>query len=189
MIEVIFGLGNPGKEYELTRHNAGFWFADAVADRFNCAFKKEKKFNAEVASFTYREKKIWLVKPQTFVNRSGSSVGAFCHFYKIATEHVLVAYDELDLPPGSVKLKVKGGHGGHNGLRDIIPRIGAEFARLRIGIGHPGHKSKVTSWVLGRPNKTDDHAIADSIARSLQVSENILDGEIEKAMLLLHTKS
>lgn len=187
MIDVVFGLGNPGSQYSLTRHNVGFWYLDMMAEKYSCVFKKETKFHAEISSLLFDNRKVWLVKPQTFMNKSGLSVVSFCHFYRIPANRVLVVYDELDLPVGTVKLKKTGGHGGHNGLRDIIPHIGADFLRLRVGIGHPGDKSKVTPWVLGRPNQKDEKIIYDGLYEALAADEFIFSGDIEKAMLVLHT--
>ena len=187
MIDVIFGLGNPGQEYKNTRHNAGFWYLDALAEHVGAPFKKERKFKAEVAQTDYFGQKLWLVKPQTYVNRSAQSVIPFTQFYRIATPQVLVAYDELDIPPGTAKFKRGGGHGGHNGLRDIIPGLGPDFKRLRIGIGHPGNKNQVTPWVLGRPNQDDSISIERCIEQCIDVSSAIIKGDDEYVMQILHT--
>ena len=187
MIAVIFGLGNPGQEYKHTRHNAGFWYLDALADYVGIQFKSEKKFNAEVAQTDYFGEKLWLVKPQTYVNRSGQSVLSFTQFYRITAQQVLVAYDELDIPPGTAKFKRGGGHGGHNGLRDIIPGLGPDFKRLRIGIGHPGEKSKVTPWVLGRPNQKDTISIERCIEQCVEITADMVKGLDEQVMQVLHT--
>jgi len=187
MIQVIFGLGNPGREYENTRHNAGFWYLDALAQNLGAHFKKDNKFKAEVAQTDYFGDKLWLVKPQTYVNRSGQTVIPFCHFYRIVAENVLVAYDELDIPPGTAKFKLGGGHSGHNGLRDIIPGLGAGFRRLRIGIGHPGNKHQVTPWVLGRPGQDDAISISRCIDQCVDVTASIVAGDNDKVMQLLHT--
>ena len=187
MIQVIFGLGNPGQDYKNTRHNAGFWYLDALADYVGVNFKFEKKFKAEVAQTDYFGDKVWLVKPQTFVNRSGQSVIPFTQFYRIAANQVLVAYDELDIPPGTAKFKRGGGHGGHNGLRDIIPGLGPDFKRLRIGIGHPGDKHKVTPWVLGRPSENDAISIGRCLDQCVDVTSAMIAGDDEKVMQILHT--
>ncbi|MCB1583405.1 MAG: aminoacyl-tRNA hydrolase [Marinicella sp.] len=186
-IQAIIGLGNPGEKYQHTRHNAGFWYADSLAKFHNCQFKIDKKFKAEVGIINHMGKKIWLVKPQTFMNCSGQTVIPFVNFYRIPTDEVLVAYDELDLPVGIAKLKRNGGHGGHNGLRDIIPGLGADFKRLRIGIGHPGDKSKVTPWVLGRPSLNDAIAIDRCIEKCIGVTDDLFKGDWDKAMKNLHT--
>ncbi|MCX7552970.1 aminoacyl-tRNA hydrolase [Marinicella sp. S1101] len=186
-MQVIFGLGNPGEKYQSTRHNAGFWFVDALAATHNATFKTEKKFKAEVATINHMGQKLWLVKPQTFMNCSGQSVIPFIKFYRIPIDQVLVAYDELDIPAGTAKLKRGGGHGGHNGLRDIIPGMGSEFKRLRIGIGHPGDKSKVTPWVLGRPSLNDAIEIERCIDKCVKEVDNLLKGDWDRAMKNIHT--
>lgn len=186
-MQVIIGLGNPGTKYQDTRHNAGFWYIDALAEAHNCQFKIEKKFKAEVAILSHMGQKIWLVKPQTFMNCSGQSVIPFVNFYRIPTDQILVAYDELDIPPGTAKLKKSGGHGGHNGLRDIIPGLGADFMRLRIGIGHPGDKSKVTPWVLGKPSLNDSISITACIDKCVLETDNLIKGDWDKAMKNVHT--
>lgn len=187
MIAVIFGLGNPGQDYANTRHNAGFWYLDALANKVCASFKQEKKFKAEVAQTDYFGDKLWLVKPQTYVNRSAQCVIPFTRFYRIAAEQVLVAYDELDIPPGTAKFKRGGGHGGHNGLRDIIPGLGPDFKRLRIGIGHPGDKSKVTPWVLGRPGQDDAISIERCLDQCVAVTADMVAGHDEQVMRVLHT--
>lgn len=186
-MQLIVGLGNPGEKYQHTRHNAGFWYIDALAKSHSSTFKTEKKFKAEVALINHMGKKIWLLKPQTFMNCSGQSVIPFVNFYRIPVDEVLVAYDELDIPVGTAKLKKTGGHGGHNGLRDIIPGIGKDFKRLRIGIGHPGDKSKVTPWVLGKPSMDDAILIERCIDKCVAVTEDLIMGHWDKAMKTLHT--
>ncbi|VAW44642.1 Peptidyl-tRNA hydrolase [hydrothermal vent metagenome] len=186
-MQVIFGLGNPGDKYQATRHNAGFWYVDALAVAFNCQFKTEKKFKAEIATLTHMGQKLWLVKPQTFMNCSGQSVIPLINFYRIPVDEILVAYDELDIPAGTAKLKRGGGHGGHNGLRDIIPGIGADFKRLRVGIGHPGDKSKVTPWVLGKPSLGDRISIERCIDKCVVETDNLIKGDWAKAMKNIHT--
>jgi PTH1 family peptidyl-tRNA hydrolase len=163
-VDLIVGLGNPGPEYEHTRHNAGFWFVDAVAVAHATPFRKEKKFHGEVARFYAGGHDIWLLKPDTFMNNSGQAVQALAGFYKIDLEHILVAHDDLDLPPGTARLKQGGGHGGHNGLRDIISKMGGSgFQRLRLGIGHPGDKNKVTGHVLKKTSSEDQIGIERAI--------------------------
>ena len=141
-IDLIVGLGNPGSKYEQTRHNAGFWFVEEIARLKGAHFRPESKFSGEVCKLVLEGRDVWLLKPDTFMNRSGLSVHKLASFYKIPVENILVAHDELDLEPGTARLKTAGGHGGHNGLRDIIAQMGKEFHRLRIGIGHPGHPTK-----------------------------------------------
>jgi PTH1 family peptidyl-tRNA hydrolase len=186
-IALIVGLGNPGKEYEATRHNAGFWFVDAIARQQRLSFKPEKKFHGQLARFTLAGQDVWLLKPDTYMNLSGQAVQAVCQFYKIPLEQILVAHDELDLEPGVVRLKKGGGHGGHNGLRDIMQRMGKEFYRLRIGIGHPGHKEKVTGHVLNKVSADDERAIEYAIDEALRVLPEVIGGDMQKAMNQLHS--
>ena len=188
-IALIVGLGNPGKEYEATRHNAGFWFVDAIARQQNIIFKSEKKFHGQLARFKQAGQDVWLLKPDTFMNLSGQSVQSVCQFYKISLENILVAHDELDLEPGVARLKKGGGHGGHNGLRDIMGRMGKEFYRLRLGIGHPGHKEKVTGHVLNKVTSDDERAIEQAIHETLNTLPEIIGGDIAKAMNTLHTNT
>lgn len=186
-IELIVGLGNPGTEYEDTRHNAGFWFVDALARQHNVFFKSEKKFHGEVARFSHAGHDVWLLKPGTFMNLSGQAVQALARFYKIGNESILVAHDDIDLPPGAARLKQGGGHGGHNGLRDIISKLGGNgFQRLRLGIGHPGDKAKVTGHVLKKTSSEDRIAIENAIDAALRVLPTVLDGDLQKAMNELH---
>lgn len=189
-VQLIAGLGNPGSEYEDTPHNAGFWFVDAVARQQNAIFKSEKKFHGQVAKFRHAGEDVWLLKPDTYMNLSGQAVQALARFFKIGTENILVVHDDLDLPPGTARLKEGGGHGGHNGLRDIIGKMGGNsFQRLRIGIGHPGDKSRVTSHVLKKAAGDDRIAIDNAIDAALKVLPEVLDGELPRAMNELHTKS
>ncbi|WP_218944352.1 aminoacyl-tRNA hydrolase [Marinicella rhabdoformis] len=188
-MKVIFGLGNPGSKYEATRHNAGFWFLDALAEKFSVAFKLDKKFKADVAVINHLGHKIWLVKPQTFMNCSGQSVVPFCHFYRIDAPDALVAYDELDLPVGIARIKLSGGHGGHNGLRDIIPGLGKDFVRLRLGIGRPERKGDVTPWVLGKPPREDAILLDRCLDECLDVFDLMVEKQWPKAMNALHTDS
>jgi PTH1 family peptidyl-tRNA hydrolase len=182
-------LGNPGSEYANTRHNAGFWFVDEVARKFGGSFKPEKKFQGEVARSTIHGRQVWLLKPDTYMNLSGQSVLALMQFYKIKLANILVVHDDLDLPVGEVRLKEGGGHGGHNGLRDIISRCGGNgFQRLRLGIGHPGHKTKVTGHVLKKASTDDQTAIENAIDQAINVLDQIVNGETAKAMQTLHTK-
>jgi PTH1 family peptidyl-tRNA hydrolase len=186
-LQCVVGLGNPGPKYADTRHNAGFWFVDELARRHDTVLRAEAKFFGHVGRMRSPVGDCWLLEPTTFMNHSGRSVAAFCSFYRIPPESLLVVYDELDLPPGSLRVKQGGGHGGHNGLRDICSALGTrDFQRLRIGIGHPGHKSAVVGYVLSRPSKMDHEAIGDSIDSALKHWGLLQAGEWQKAMNLLH---
>ncbi len=187
-IRLIVGLGNPGPEYDQTRHNAGFWFVERLAAREGVAFRKESRFLAEACRLRLEGRDLWLLKPQTFMNRSGQSVRQFVDYYHVPPEAVLVAHDELDLPPGTVRLKHGGGHGGHNGLRDLIRHIGADFWRLRLGIGHPGHKDQVVDFVLHRPSGEEQRSIDEAIDEALAVLPMIVRGDMQQAMNRLHGK-
>ncbi len=193
-IKLVVGLGNPGREYEDTRHNAGFWWVEALAREFGTAFNKENKFHGDVAKVG----SVWLLKPLTFMNRSGQAVGALAKFYQILPEEILVAHDEMDLPPGGLKMKT-GGAAGSNGVKDIVSHMGTrDFWRLRIGIGHPRDmaaklggdmsRAEVVDYVLHRPDKSDRHAIDDAMQRANDVWPLIAKGDMESAMLKLHTK-
>jgi len=187
-LRLLVGLGNPGAEYLRTRHNAGFWFIDALAQRERARFGNETKLHGETAKITLESQALWLLKPSTFVNKSGLSVASALRYWKIEPEEMLVVHDELDLPPGAARLKFDGGHGGQNGLRDIFAHLGhGKFHRLRLGIGHPGDKDRVTSWVLGRPGAADEKAIIDSVAAALDVLPLAVRGEFNEAMKRLHT--
>ena len=187
VILLIVGLGNPGSQYDQTRHNAGFWYVDELARQYNGQFKLEKKYNAEICNILVSGEKITLLKPRTFMNLSGQPVAGFANFFKIPADQVLVAHDELDFEPGKIKLKQGGGHGGHNGLRDIIARLGNKnFLRLRIGIGHPGHSSEVSNYVLGKPSQDDRISINNSIDSATNVTKDIIVGDTQKAMQNLH---
>jgi len=187
-LRLIVGLGNPGAEHLRTRHNAGFWFVDALALRQGVRFGLESKLFGETAKVDVGGQSLWLLKPATFMNLSGKSVAAALRYWKIEPEQMLVVHDELDLAPGTARLKFDGGHGGQNGLRDITRLLGhGKYHRLRIGIGHPGHKDRVTSWVLGKPG-TDDEA---SILRAINDADDVLPlavaGDFNEAMKRLHT--
>jgi len=187
-VSLIVGLGNPGSEYERTRHNAGFWFLDELARQHSLSFKAEKKFHGEVARYKHNGEDVWLLKPTTFMNLSGQSVQALAHFYKINLDEILVVHDELDLSVDTARLKKGGGHGGHNGLRDIASKMGGNnYLRLRIGIGHPGDKSKVTNHVLKKASTDDQISIERNIERALNVLPLVIEGDIQKAMNELHT--
>ena len=187
MIKLFVGLGNPGAEYEATRHNAGFWWLDAVARELKVNLTPEKSYWGLVARTTINGQTLWLLAPQTFMNLSGKSVGALAKFFKIKPEEILVAHDELDIEPGQVKLKKGGSHAGHNGLRDIHAQLGPDYWRLRIGVGHPGEKSEVVHWVLKKPSPDHRHAIEDSIVRSVKALPQLLAGDMDKAMVQIHT--
>ena len=187
---LIAGLGNPGAEHLRTRHNAGFWFIDALAQREGARFGFENKLHAETAKVVLDGQTLWLLKPTTFMNKSGIAIASALRYWKIEPEEMLVAHDDLDLPPGAARLKFDGGHGGQNGLRDIFQHVGhGRFHRLRIGIGHPGpgNKDRVTPWVLGRPSASDEQAILGAIGDAFEVLPLAVAGEFEKAMLQLHT--
>lgn len=184
----IVGLGNPGPEYERTRHNAGFWFADAVAERWRGSFRTESKFFGQLARVRIEGSEVLLLKPSTFMNRSGQAVQALMQFYKLTPAELLVAHDELDLPAGEMRLKLGGGHGGHNGLRDIHKPLGYGYRRLRIGIGHPGDKNLVLNYVLGRPSKADEDAIHQGMARAADALPVWLGQSWDKALQQLHSR-
>ena len=184
MIRLVAGLGNPGREYETTRHNAGYWFADALAAKLGAAFVNEGKFHGLVAKAVGD---VRLLKPQTYMNRSGLSIRALMDYVKAPVGQILVVHDELDLPCGVARLKLGGGHGGHNGLRDSITHCGPDFWRLRIGIGHPGVKAEVVNWVLKKPAPDQRTLIEDSIAHSLKAYPAMLAGDMDKATQLVHT--
>jgi PTH1 family peptidyl-tRNA hydrolase len=188
MIKLFVGLGNPGPQYADTRHNAGFWWIDAVARRLGVTLVAERGYHGLVARTSSRGQPLWLLQPQTFMNLSGRSVAALARFYKIAPEQVLVAHDELDLPPGQAKLKLGGGHAGHNGLRDIHEQLGsADYWRLRLGIGHPGDRAAVTGWVLGKPPFDQIALIEEAVARSAQAIDTLAAGDMNAATKIIHT--
>jgi PTH1 family peptidyl-tRNA hydrolase len=187
-LRLIVGLGNPGAEHARTRHNAGFWFVDAVAERERARFGLESKLFGETAKVEIAGQSVWLLKPATFMNLSGKSIAAALRYWKIEPEEMLVVHDELDLPPGVARLKFDGGHGGQNGLRDAIRLLGhGKFHRLRIGIGHPGHKDRVTPWVLGKPGAADEAMILRAIDDAQVVLPLAVRGDIMDAMTRLHT--
>ena len=188
MIKLFVGLGNPGAEYEDTRHNAGFWWIDALARELNVNLVPDKSYFAKVARTQVKGQTVWLLEPQTFMNLSGKSVGALAKFFKIAPEEILVVHDELDVIPGQAKLKFGGSHAGHNGLRDIHAQMGTgDYWRLRLGIGHPGVKSEVVNWVLKKPMAEQRELIQDAIGRSIKAAEMLIQGEMEKATVQIHT--
>ncbi len=187
-ISLIVGLGNPGPEYAETRHNAGFRFLDALLAGSGEALRNESRFNAKVARLRIAGRDVWLLAPQTYMNHSGEAVAKFAHYHKVAPAAILVAHDEIDLPPGAVRLKFGGGDGGHNGLKDVTAQLGtAGYARLRIGVGHPGNASQVVSYVLKRAPAAEQELIDSAIARARNHIEEIVQGQFQKAMNVLHT--
>ncbi len=187
-IRIIAGLGNPGDKHERTLHNAGFWFVDALARKYGGSYRYEKKFDADYCRINLHGEDVWLVKPQSYMNCSGQPIRGVLDYYRLRTSQLLVAHDEIDLPPGTVRLKEAGGHGGHNGLRDIIKHCGNEFLRLRLGVGHPGEKHKVTNYVLKRGSSDVEAAIERNIDDAVDVMPEVVDGDIGAAMKKLHTK-
>ena len=189
MIRLLVGLGNPGPEYEGTRHNAGFWFIDDVARALKVSLQPERSYFGLVARANTAHGPVWLLEPMTFMNLSGKSVSALARFFKINPDEILVAHDELDLMPGEVKMKRGGSHAGHNGLRDIQAQLGTnDYWRLRLGIGHPGVKSEVVNHVLRKPPQAEREAIEDAIAKGLTALDLLLAGEMDKALLKVHAK-
>jgi PTH1 family peptidyl-tRNA hydrolase len=188
-LRLIVGLGNPGAEYARTRHNAGFWLVDELARRHGGTFRFEGKHQAELARVRMGGEELWLLKPMTFMNRSGGPVSSILNFYKVAPDQMLVAHDEIDLPSGTVRLKDAGGHGGHNGLRDIIAAQGDKFWRLRIGVGHPGAKSEVVDFVLTRAGSDEQRAIDETIVAGADAIEEALRVGAQIAMNKLHARN
>ena len=188
VIKLIVGLGNPGAEYARTRHNAGFWLVDELARRHGGTFRHEGKHQAELARVRIGGEEIWLAKPMSFMNRSGGPVSSVLGFYKIAPAEMLVAHDEIDLPSGTARLKLAGGHGGHNGMRDLISAQGDAFWRLRIGVGHPGAKSEVVDFVLTHAGKEEQRAIDETIVAGADAIEEMLRSGAQIAMNKLHSR-
>jgi len=188
MIRLFVGLGNPGSDYEDTRHNAGFWWIDALARELKTTLVMDKGYHGMVARATVQGQNVWLLKPQTFMNLSGKSVAALAHFFKIPPQEILVAHDELDIAPGEAKIKLGGSHAGHNGLRDIHAQLGTDqYWRLRFGIGHPGNRAEVVHWVLKKPSLDHRIAIDQTIDRALKALPSFLAGDMEQAIRLVHT--
>jgi PTH1 family peptidyl-tRNA hydrolase len=187
-VRIIAGLGNPEEKYERTLHNAGFWFVDALARKFGGHFRYEKKFDAEICRVTMHGEDVWLVKPQSYMNHSGPPVRGMLDYYQLKPAELLVAHDEIDLQPGTVRIKEGGGHGGHNGIRDVIRHCGADFLRLRLGVGHPGEKDKVTNYVLKRGSSEVESAIEGNIDDAIAVLPELIEGNVNAAMKKLHTK-
>lgn len=188
-IRLIAGLGNPGPRYQATRHNAGFWFAEAVANARGGQFKSSSHFHGDLCEVAEHGWAAWILKPDVFMNRSGQAVAALAGFYKIPVEQILIVHDDLDLLPGTVRIKKGGGNGGHNGLRSVTECLASNnFVRLRIGIGHPGQRDMVTDYVLTKPSQEDRQAIEKAIHDAIAVMPEILGGDLERAMHKLHTK-
>ncbi len=187
-VRSIAGLGNPDRKYEDTLHNAGFWFVDALARKFGGDFKYEKKFDADIGRVTIDGEQIWLVKPQSYMNLSGKPVRGVLDYYRLTPADLLVAHDEIDLPPDTIRLKMGGGHGGHNGMRDVIKHCGAEFLRLRIGVGHPGEKHKVTGYVLKKGSSEVMSAVERNIDDAIAVLPLLNSDGPNAAMKKLHTR-
>jgi PTH1 family peptidyl-tRNA hydrolase len=189
MIRLLVGLGNPGPEYEATRHNAGFWWLDAAARKLGATLAPQRSYFGLAAKASTAQGAVWLLQPMTYMNLSGKSVAALAQFYKIAPQEILVAHDELDLMSGQVKIKCGGGHAGHNGLRDIHAQLGsADYWRLRLGIGHPGVKAEVVDYVLRKPTPEQRELIEQTVARSVESLDLLLAGEMERAMMKVHAK-
>jgi PTH1 family peptidyl-tRNA hydrolase len=187
--KLIVGLGNPGTEYARTRHNAGYWFVDELAQRHGGDWRRESRHQSELARTRIEGTELWLQKPLTFMNASGAAVASLARFQRIEPGAILVVHDEIDLPPGTVRLKEGGGHGGHNGLRDIIAQLGAGFWRLRLGVGHPGSKEQVLDYVLERPPAAERALIEAALARGLDVLPELVRSGTQKAMQALHTRA
>lgn len=188
-LRLIVGLGNPGRDYQDTRHNAGFWWLDALARELKLSFTMESRYFGETARHGHGDDSLWLLKPQTYMNASGRSVGALAKFYKIAPEQILVVHDELDLPPGALRLKQGGGHGGHNGLKDIASHMGSpNFWRLRLGIGHPGDRNQVVDFVLKMPRREEQELIDEAVWRSIKEWPVLERGDFAAAMQRINTR-
>ncbi len=187
-MKLAVGLGNPGREHEATRHNAGFWWLDALARAHRVTLKSEARFHGSVGKISHAGRECWLLKPSTYMNGSGRAVQAITHFYKIAVSEILVVHDELDLPPGVARLKKGGGVAGHNGLKDIAAHLGNEFWRLRIGIGHPGERARVVQYVLSAPLREESELIAAALQNSLEFWPMLMEDNVEGAMHRLHTR-
>jgi PTH1 family peptidyl-tRNA hydrolase len=187
-MRMVVGLGNPGREYEATRHNAGFWWVENLADAQRVSLRAESRYHGRVGKLAAGDHDCFLLLPQTYMNDSGRSVAALASFYKIAPADILVVHDELDLAPGAARLKKGGGVAGHNGLKDISRHLGADFWRLRLGIGHPGDRAQVANYVLHPPRQEETKLISDAVERSLELWPLIAAGQMEKAMHRLHTE-
>jgi len=189
MIRLIVGLGNPGTEYERTRHNVGFWWVDGAASKLKVSLKHDRAYQGLVARVNRADGPLFLLEPQTYMNLSGKSVAALARFFKIAPPDMLVVHDEIDLPPGQMRLKLGGGVAGHNGLKDLQAQLGsADFWRLRIGVGHPGNRDEVADWVLRKPSPEHREMIESCVGRSLDALDLLIDGPMERAMMKIHAK-
>ena len=189
MTRLIVGLGNPGTEYERTRHNVGFWWVDGAARKLGASLKHDRAYHGLLARVNRRDGPLFLLEPQTYMNLSGKSVAALARFFKIAAQDILIVHDEIDLPPGQMKLKLGGGVAGHNGLKDLQAQLGnADFWRLRIGVGHPGNRDEVADWVLRKPSPEHRELIESCVDRSLDVLELLIDGPMERAMMKIHAR-
>lgn len=187
-LQLVVGLGNPGAEHAATRHNAGFWFVDELARRHDARLKPERRYGADAGRATIAGVPLWLLKPTGYMNRSGQAVRAFCDYLQLPATQVLVVHDDLDLPPGVARLKSGGGAGGHNGLRDVIAHLGEDFWRLRIGIGHPGHRDEVIDFVLERPGAVEERLMREAIELAVAEFPRLLTEGAEKMMNRLHAK-
>ncbi|MGA0343341.1 MAG: aminoacyl-tRNA hydrolase [Arenicellales bacterium] len=189
-ISLVAGLGNPGSAYESTRHNAGFWFLDALTRWLSLSWRSESRFSTELADTRIQGARVRVVRPTTFMNESGTPVAGIADYFEIPAQQILVVHDDLDLSPGTVRVKRGGGHGGHNGLRDIFAKLGSrDFVRLRIGIGHPGDADRVTDWVLSRPSAVDRQAMDSASDQALGMFNRLIAGELEAVMQALHTET
>ncbi len=188
VVTMIAGLGNPDSKYERTLHNAGFWFVDALLRKYGGEFRYDKKFDAEICRIDLQGNEVWLVKPHSFMNLSGGPVRGVLDYYRLQPEQLLVAHDEIDLPPGTVRLKLGGGHGGHNGMRDVMRHCGSDFMRLRIGVGHPGEKSMVTNYVLKKGTADVEAAVNKTLDDAVAVMPILVEDGLNTAMKKLHTK-
>lgn len=188
VVTMIAGLGNPDNKYERTLHNAGFWFVDALLRKFGGEFRYEKKFASEICKTQLFGNEVWLVKPQSFMNLSGGPIRGMLDYYRLKAAQLLVAHDEIDLPPGTVRLKLGGGHGGHNGMRDVIQHCGPDFMRLRLGVGHPGEKSRVSNYVLKKGSADVEAAVERNVDDAVAVMQVLIEDGLNAAMKKLHTK-
>jgi PTH1 family peptidyl-tRNA hydrolase len=188
-LKLVVGLGNPGGEYARTRHNAGWWLVDELAGRFSGSWRKDAREHTELARIDVAGTQLWLLKPTAFMNRSGGPVASVAKFYGVEPGEILVVHDDIDLPPGVARLKLGGGHGGHNGVRDVIAHLGADFWRLRLGVGHPGSKQLVLDAVLDRPTQAEQQAIDEALSRALEIMPELLRSGAQKAMLSLHSRN